>query len=199
MSTTPDHPHDPQGGPPPPPPPPAAGGAGPAGPTPPPYAAAPGPGGPGYGPQAGHGYRPQGGGPGYEPAGGHGYGPPPGAPGYAPSAYGPASVLSPGDQRTWSVVSHLSGIFVSVIGPLVVWLVFRGRGAYLEHQAKEALNFQITLVIAYFVGGILSIIGIGFLILLAAWVAAIVFAILAGVASSRGEPYRYPVNIRIIS
>jgi uncharacterized Tic20 family protein len=96
-------------------------------------------------------------------------------------------------------VSHLSGIFVSFIGPLVIWLVFRGRGAYLEDQAKEALNFQITLVIAYFVGGILSIIGVGLILIFLAWLATIVFGILAAVASSHGEPYRYPVNIRMVS
>ena len=129
--------------------------------------------------------------------GGPGYGPP--APGYPPAGYGAGAPLSPNDQRTWAIVSHLSGIFVSFIGPLVIWLVFRGRGAYLEDQAKEALNFQITLVIAYFVGGILSIIGVGLILIFLAWLATIVFGILAAVASSRGEPYRYPVNIRMVS
>jgi uncharacterized Tic20 family protein len=151
--------------------------------------AGPVPGGPGQGGPGGYG--PGGYGPG-------GYGPP-GAPGYPPSAYGPGAPLSPGDQRTWAVVSHVSGIFVSFLAPLVIWLVFRGRGAYLEDQAKEALNFQITLIIAYLVGGILSVIGIGLILIFLTWLATIVFAILAAVAASRGEPYRYPVNIRMIS
>jgi len=96
-------------------------------------------------------------------------------------------------------VSHLSGIFVSVIGPLVVWLVFRGRGAYLEDQAKEALNFQIAVIIGYILGGILSVILIGFALIFVVWVASTIFAILAAVAASRGEPYRYPVSLRLIN
>jgi len=98
----------------------------------------------------------------------------------------------------WAVLSHIGGVFVSFLVPLIVWLVFRARGAFVEDQAKEALNFQITVVIAYLVGGVLSIIGIGLLILLATWALAIIFAIMAAVKSSNGERYRYPVNIRFI-
>jgi uncharacterized protein len=161
---------------------------GPSGGPPPGYGSAPPPGGYGAAP-------PQGG---YGAPGNYGA-LPQGPAGQPPNAYGPGAPLAPGDQRTWAVVSHLGGVFVSFVVPLVIWLVFKGRGAYLEDQAKEALNFQITLLIAYVVGGILSVIGIGLLILFATWVFAIVFAIIAAVASGRGEPYRYPVNIRLVS
>ena len=80
----------------------------------------------------------------------------------------------------------------------MLWLVFKGRGAFVEDQAKEALNFQITILIAYVVGGILSVIGIGVLIIAAAWIATLVFGILAAVAASSGQFYRYPVTIRLI-
>jgi uncharacterized Tic20 family protein len=144
--------------------------------------------------------------PGYPvpPAPAAGY-PPPSAPqygaapgGYPPPAYGAGAPLSDADQRLWAVLSHIGGVFVSFLVPLIVWLVFRARGAFVEDQAKEALNFQITVVIAYLVGGVLSIIGIGLLILLATWALTIIFAILAAVKSSSGERYRYPVNIRFI-
>ena len=96
------------------------------------------------------------------------------------------------------MISHLGGVFVSFLVPLTIWLVFRGRGAYLEHQAKEALNFQITLVLAYVVGWVLFFVGIGVIIVIAAWLGGIVLAILAAVAASEGEPYRYPVNLRLV-
>lgn len=152
-------------------PPPPAAGYGQPGAVPPPA--------PGYGaPQGGYG-APQGG---YPPAG------------YAPSG----APLSDSDQRTWAILSHVGGILFSFVAPLVLWLVFKGRGAFVEDQAKEALNFQITILIAYVVGGILSVIGIGVLLIGAAWVATLVFGILAAVAASSGQFYRYPVTIRLI-
>ena len=81
----------------------------------------------------------------------------------------------------------------------VIWLVFRERSRMVDDHAKEALNFQITLVIAYVVGAVTSFLGIGFLIIFAAWVCAIVFGILASVAANRRQPYRYPLSIRMIS
>jgi len=130
------------------------------------------------------------------------YPPPPvyGAPqpGYPQPAYAVGPPLSDSDQRLWSVLSHIGGVFVSFLVPLVIWLVFKGRGALVEQQSKEALNFQITLAIAYAVGFVLIIIGIGLLIIAAAWICSIIFAIMAAVATSRGEFYRYPLTIRFI-
>jgi len=117
---------------------------------------------------------------------------------YPQSAYAVGPPLSDSDQRLWSVLSHIGGVFVSFLVPLIVWLVFKGRGALVEDQSKEALNFQISLIIAYAVGGVLSIVGIGLLILAAAWICSIVFAIMGAVATGRGEFYRYPLTIRFI-
>ena len=130
--------------------------------------------------------------PGQQPYGQQPYGQQP----YTPSQ--PGAPLSQQDEKTWAILSHVGGLLFSFVAPLIIWLVFRGRGPYLENQAKEALNFQITLLIAYIAGSILSVIGIGLLILLAAWVAALVFGILAAIAASRFEWYRYPVTLRLV-
>ncbi len=140
---------------------------------------------PGYGaPQGGYG-NPQG-----------GYGAPQG--GYPPPAYAVQPPLTDSDQRMWSVFAHIGGVFVSFIVPLVIVLVFKGRGAFVEDQAKEALNFQITLAIAYFVGMILTVVLIGVFILLAAAICSVVFAIMAAIAANRGELYRYPLTLRLV-
>lgn len=132
------------------------------------------------------------------PAGGDG-GPPPAAPGYGAPAYNsPGAPLSDADQRLWATLAHIGGVLFSVIAPLIVWLVHKGRGAFVEEQAKEALNFQILILIAYFVSGILSVIGIGLLIMPVVWIVALVFGIMAAVAANRGEAYRYPFNWRIV-
>ncbi|WP_407344048.1 DUF4870 domain-containing protein [Pengzhenrongella phosphoraccumulans] len=138
-----------------------------------------------------------------------GYAPPPPAPGYggpqygAPQGYAPqyaaGAPLSDSDQRLWAVLSHIGGVFVSFLVPLVVWLVFKGRGAFVEDQSKEALNFQITLAIAYVVGAITAIFIVGVFILIAAAICSVVFAIIAAVQSSQGVLYRYPVCIRFIN
>ena len=80
----------------------------------------------------------------------------------------------------------------------MIWLVFKERGRYVEYQSKEALNFQITLAIAYIVSLFLMIIVIGFVTFAIAWICAIVFAIIAAMAANKGEAYRYPVTLRLV-
>lgn len=126
--------------------------------------------------------------------------PPPAYGAAPPPAYaaGPVQPLSDSDARMWAMLAHIGGILFSFVAPLVVWAIFKERSRFVEEQSKEALNFQITLVIAYIVGSILTVILIGVIILFAAWIAAIVFGIIGGMAANRGEPYRYPFAIRLI-
>jgi uncharacterized Tic20 family protein len=196
VSTTPDHPHEtPQGAYPPPPvdrPDDHAPSAGPTGAYPPPYPPAPN----GAYPPAG-GYPPPPGPTGDYPPG-YGQGPTPG--GYPPPAYGPGAPLTPSDQRLWSVLGHLGPLVAWFLAPLVIWLVFRGRGAFLEDHAKESLNFQITVAIAGLALGVLSVVtlGIGALLYLPFGVAVLVFMIFAAVKASQGEAYRYPLTLRLV-
>jgi len=99
----------------------------------------------------------------------------------------------------WSLIAHLGGIVTYFVAPLIVLLVFKGRGAYVENQAKEALNFQITITIAIIVGFVLAFILVGFLLLAAAGICSIVFGIMAAIAANRGELYRYPISIRLVN
>lgn len=113
----------------------------------------------------------------------------------APSAAGTA------DDRNFAMLTHLSCILFGFIVPLIMWLVHKDKPerAYVTDQAKEALNFQITLMIGYFVGGVLSIILIGFLVIFAVWIAGLVFSILAALQAKDGVQYRYPFALRLIS
>ena len=138
--------------------------------------------------------------PGYAVPPAPGYAAPPyGAPqGYPPAYAGVGAPISDSDQRMWAMLSHLGGVFVSFVVPLVVYLIYKGRGVFVEDQAKEALNFQITLVIAYAISGLSIFILVGFLLFPAVVICAIVFAIIAAVKSNQGILYRYPVCIRFI-
>jgi len=105
------------------------------------------------------------------------------------------------DDRNFAMLTHLSCIVFGFIVPLIMWLVHKDKPerAFVTDQAKEALNFQITLMIIYFISGVLTIILIGFLTMFVAWVAALVLCIIAALKAKEGEAYRYPLTLRLIS
>ena len=78
--------------------------------------------------------------------------------------YPVAPPLRPEDEKLWATLTHLSGIFLSFVGALVVYLVLRDRGPFIRAHSAAALNFQLTVLIAAFVCIPLSFIGIGFLV-----------------------------------
>jgi uncharacterized Tic20 family protein len=104
------------------------------------------------------------------------------------------------DDRTIAMLTHLSGIVLGFIVPLVVWLLNKDKSdkGYLVDQSKEALNFQITLLIGYVIGIILSVILIGALLNFVLWVLCIIFSIIAALAANKGEAYRYPFALRLV-
>ena len=114
-----------------------------------------------------------------------------------PPAAVPAAPLTEAEDRQWASFAHLGGI-LGFLPSLIIWLVFKDRGAFTNTEAKEALNFQITILIAYVVGSILSVVFIGFFITLAAWVLAIIFSILGFLKAKDGIGYRYPFAIHLI-
>lgn len=103
------------------------------------------------------------------------------------------------DQRTLAIVTHLLGLFTNFIGALVMFLIIDDGKPFAKEHAKEALNFQITVLIASALSGILVIIIIGIFGLIAISLANIIFSIMAAVAASNNQDYRYPVSIRFIN
>lgn len=103
------------------------------------------------------------------------------------------------DDKNIATVTHLGGTVFSFIPALIVWILKKDDSAYIADQAKEALNFQITVLIAQFIAGILAIILIGFLFMGIIWILNVVFCIIAAIASSKGETYRYPLCLRLIN
>jgi uncharacterized protein len=111
-----------------------------------------------------------------------------------------------GNVRTWCVICHLSALagFVipgagHILGPLVVWLVKRGESAEIDAHGKEALNFQISMLIYNVVAGILCLLVIGFALLAILHVLNVVFVIIAALRASEGQMYRYPLTLRLIT
>lgn len=109
------------------------------------------------------------------------------------------------DDRTWGMVAHLSALagfiipFGSVLGPLIVWLMKKDESEFVADQGKEALNFQITVALAGIVCLMLMFILIGILLLPALILAAAIFTIIAAIDANKGNRYRYPFALRLIT
>ncbi|MDM7891570.1 DUF4870 domain-containing protein [Curtobacterium caseinilyticum] len=115
-----------------------------------------------------------------------------------PAGYTPPQPMSPEDQRLWATLTHVGGIFFSLVVPIIAYLVLRDRGQFIKEHTRQALNFHITAAIAYVVAWLLCLVVIGFVLLPVIGVLVIVFAILAAVAANRGDFYRYPLTIEFI-
>jgi uncharacterized Tic20 family protein len=122
-----------------------------------------------------------------------------------PAAPQPAAPLSEAEDKQWASFAHFGNIIL-LVPALIIWLVFRSRGAKTNVEGKEALNWTINVTGIYIILQILGAIllfagGIGVIFSLLGWVLLIVnliFAILGGVKVNGGGSYRYPVNIRWI-
>ncbi len=124
----------------------------------------------------------------------------------------PAAPAAERDARLWSSVCHVSALvglllpsFGAVLGPLVIWLLKRHDHPMIVQHGKEALNFQLSMLLYSWALGLIGvatiIILIGFLFLgLAALlgIVALVLAVWAAIKASNGEPYHYPLTIRFL-
>ncbi|WP_334108876.1 DUF4870 domain-containing protein [Methylobacillus sp.] len=103
------------------------------------------------------------------------------------------------DEKNIAVITHLAGTLFSLFPALIVWLLKKDESPFIGEHAREALNFQITLLIGYVISSILMYVLIGFLLAGILWLANIVLCVLAAIAASKGEEYRYPFTLRLIN
>ena len=116
-----------------------------------------------------------------------------------------AKSLTKAQEGTWGMAAHMSalaGILFApgiVLGPLVVWLMKRNDSDFIEANAKEALNFQLTILAATFILAMFSAISGFFLILaIAVGIVGLGFAIYGGLQAKKGDNYAYPFAVRLI-
>lgn len=96
------------------------------------------------------------------------------------------------DDRTFATLAHVSYFVFAPFGALLIWLLKKDSSPFVDEQAKEALNFQLAVLI---VSLITAVTCIGPLIVA---VGGMVYAIIATVEVSKGNNYRYPYTIRLI-
>lgn len=102
------------------------------------------------------------------------------------------------DDTNMALLAHLLVIFTWFIGPLIVWLIKKEQGGFVEEQSREALNFSLTMTLALVASYILMLALIGFILAPIVCLLVLIFPIIAAVKSSSGTSYRYPLTIRMI-
>lgn len=108
-------------------------------------------------------------------------------------------------ERLYAMFTHLSLIaahaLVPIVPALVMWLIKKDRSPFIDDHGREAINFQISLIV-YAIGvAVLGLItcGAGWILWVPLYALGIVGMILAAISANRGEFYRYPMTIRFLS
>jgi uncharacterized Tic20 family protein len=102
------------------------------------------------------------------------------------------------DSKMMAMLAHLLGIPLGPIGPLIIWLIKKDQSPFVNDQGREALNFQITLLIGYIIGGATIALCVGMLIVPAIAIISLIFCIMGALKANQGIAYRYPFAIRLI-
>ena len=98
------------------------------------------------------------------------------------------------DVKNMAMLCHLLGI-VGLLGPLIVWLICKDKHKFVNDQGKEAMNFQLTVLICL---AVLLITVIGAVLVPLLVVLNTIFVVIAGISASDGRAYKYSVAIRLI-
>ena len=106
--------------------------------------------------------------------------------------------MSPQDEKLWSILIHLSGFVLSFVGPLVGYLVLRDRGPFVRFNTAQALNLQLTLLIGYIAGAVLSLVFVGVFLIFAVGILSVIFMIMAAVKANQGEFWKIPATIPFV-
>ena len=122
----------------------------------------------------------------------------------------------PAEERQWAMFAHLSALLGGLLtsgwagsigcflGPLIIWMVKKDTMPFVDDQAKEALNFNITVAIIFFVlwavtfltlfiGGVLTV-----PLMVIVGIAWLVLTVIASIKANQGERYRYPFTLRLV-
>jgi len=111
------------------------------------------------------------------------------------------------DACTWAMLCHIFGLgwlvipaIGGIIGPLICWQIKKDLHPFVDRHGKEALNFQISMLIYSAISvPLIPVCGIGIALLLAVVIADIIFVIIAAIKAGKGAEYRYPITIRFVS
>ena len=112
----------------------------------------------------------------------------------------------PREERQWAAFAHLAGLFVLIlppiggfVGPMIIWILKKDDMPFVREQGREAINFQITMLLAMLVSGALILALIGLVLLPIVVVVDFVLIVVATLSASDGRAYRYPFSLRLVA
>ncbi len=114
--------------------------------------------------------------------------------------------MSAKDERMWAMFCHVSTLAgyvipvpgINVIAPLIVWMLKKDEYPLVNDQGKEAINFQINILIYVIVSALLICVYVGIFLLGAVVIYSVVMTVIAMIKANQGEYYRYPLTIRFL-
>jgi uncharacterized Tic20 family protein len=115
----------------------------------------------------------------------------------SPSEPGKLPTAKTQDDKTFGMIAHLLGAFTGILGPLIIWLIKREQSKFVDDQGKEALNFQILILILHVAAGATFCFTVGALNAVVG-ILSLAFSVVGGLEANKGVAYRYPFNIRLI-
>jgi len=101
------------------------------------------------------------------------------------------------DARNMAMLCHLLGL-VGFLAPLVIWLIEKDKHRFVDEHGRAAMNYQISIMIYYFVSWALCFVIIGFFLVAALTILHVIFVIVGAVKASKGKPWRYPIAITFL-
>ena len=110
------------------------------------------------------------------------------------------------DARMWAMFCHLAGlagyvvpvVISGIIAPLIVWQIKKDEHPFVNEHGKEAVNFQISILLYTVICILFIFICVGVIMLVAVGIFNIVCLLIAAIKANNGEYYRYPICIRFI-
>ena len=107
------------------------------------------------------------------------------------------------DEKMWAMFCHLAGLlhfipFCQIVGPLIIWIVKKEESSFIDDQGKQALNFQISMLIYMLLCIPFIFIVIGIFALIALGIINLILVIIAAVNANNGVRYRYPLALQLI-
>jgi uncharacterized Tic20 family protein len=109
------------------------------------------------------------------------------------------------NERTWGMLAHLAALaglvlplIGIVLGPLAVWLTRRDESQFVGDHAKEALNFNISVLLGAIACMLLMLVFVGFVLGTALFIYWLAMTLVAAIKASDGHTYRYPFSLRLV-
>lgn len=110
------------------------------------------------------------------------------------------------EERNWGLLCHLSSLsgyavgIGFIVGPLVVWLIKKDDLPFVDDQGKEAVNFNLSLLIYAVIGIVIALVtlGIGLIIAIPLWIGIVIVHLVFTIIANNGVAYRYPLSFRLV-